>query len=301
MTCLDLQLDIIFTRCLQPTMERPQYIPEQLVIPPSLAEAAATYAANGWPVFPLHGKVPYKDTHGHKDATTDLEQIQSWWTMHPGANIGLPTGEASGVMVLDMDMPEGYYSLKTLVTGFGTLPETRRSKTANGGLHYFYQYPHDRNTYPGTIGLHTLIGLDVRAEGNYVVLPPSRLYGRKYYTWARPDLPIAQAPQWLLTLLSQAEEQKHLTPQDMRFACSAGEKWFGEAVARATEGNRNQVGFWLACQLRDDGISQEQALPIILAYANRVPQGTNPYTSKEALASVRSAYSRPPRERAKRP
>jgi hypothetical protein len=152
---------------------------------------------------------------------------------------------------------------------------------------------------PGTVGLYSLIGLDVRAEGNYVVLPPSRLYGRKYYRWAYPDLPIAQAPQWLLTLLSQAEEQTHLTPQNMRFAYQAGEKWFGEAVAKATEGNRNQVGFWLACQLRDDGLSQAEALQIILAYANRAPQDTHPYTSKEAIASLRSAYSRAPREKAR--
>ncbi len=86
----------------------------------------------------------------------------------------------------------------------------------------------------------------------------------------------------------------------MRFASDAGMKWFNEAVAKATEGNRNSVGFWLACQLRDDGLSQEQAIQVILAYANRLPEGTSPYTSKEAVASVRSAYSRPPRDRARR-
>lgn len=265
-----------------------------------LREAAVSYAHRGWPVFPLHGKVPYKDSHGHREATTEEERIARWWTHHPGANIGLPTGEASGVLVLDMDMPEGYYSMKMLVRDFGSLPDTRRSRTANGGLHYFYRYPQDGTTYPGTVGLHQLIGLDVRAEGNYVVLPPSRLYGRKYYTWPRPELPIAQAPQWLLTLLSKAEEEKHLTPHGMRFASDTGEKWLGKALSQATEGNRNSIGFWLACQLRDDGLSQEEATHITLAYANRVLQETHPYTSKEALASVRSAYSRPPREKARR-
>ena len=265
-----------------------------------LSEAAVLYATNGWPVFPLHGKVPYKDSHGHKEATTDIEQITAWWTLHPGANIGLPTGEPSGVLVLDLDVPEGYYSLKSLVAEFGSLPDTRRSSTANGGLHYFYQYPQDATTYSGTVGLHNLIGLDVRAEGNYVVLPPSRLYGRKSYRFARPDVPIAPAPHWLLSLLSQAEQESHQIPHEMRFALSPGEKWLTQALSRATEGNRNSVGFWLACQMRDDGLSQEEALALILAYANRVPQETHPYTSQEALASVRSAYRRPPRPPASR-
>ena len=69
---------------------------------------------------------------------------------------------------------------------------------------------------------------------------------------------------------------------------------------KAREGNRNQVGFFLACQLRDDGLSEAQAREIMLAYAKQVPKGKSPYTIQEALATVRSAYSRPPRQRAQR-
>src|SRR6266581_1116236 len=85
-----------------------------------VVEAALTYARAGWPVFPLHNKKPYKflapgvKSHGHKDATIDEETIRAWWTYHPGATIGLATGEISGVIVLDIDPPEGYYNLKAL-------------------------------------------------------------------------------------------------------------------------------------------------------------------------------------------
>ena len=65
-----------------------------------IVEAALAYAQNGWPVFPLKGKIPFKDSSGLKDATTDPEQIQAWWTQHPTANIGLATGERSGIIVL---------------------------------------------------------------------------------------------------------------------------------------------------------------------------------------------------------
>jgi putative DNA primase/helicase len=64
--------------------------------------------------------------------------------------------------------------------------------------------------------------------------------------------------------------------------------------------DRNLVGFHLACQLRDDGISEAEAVEIMLAYAKQVPQGKNAYTIQEALASLRSAYQRPPRQRVQR-
>src|SRR5436305_13689595 len=88
--------------------------------------AAQSYAQIGWPVFPLSGKVPFKNSQGYKDATTNTGQIKSWWTTHPSANIGLATGNASGVIVLDIDVPEGYYSLKALESSYAPLPDTRR-------------------------------------------------------------------------------------------------------------------------------------------------------------------------------
>jgi len=271
-----------------------------------LKDAALYYATHGWPVFPLAGKVPYKfltperESHGHKDATTNQQTLQTWWSEHPKANIGLPTGEVSGVMVLDMDVPEGHYNIQALQQTFAPLPETRRVRTAHGGLHYYFQYPRDGTRYPGAVGLAGLIGIDVRAEGNYVVLPPSRLYARKYYQWSQPEQEVTKAPDWLLTLLTQAEEQRQVSQQGWGAASASGEKWFAEALDKARQGNRNSVGFWLARMLRNDGIPKAQTTQILLAYANRVPQEHSPYTSQEALASVESAYQRPAQERPRR-
>jgi hypothetical protein len=266
--------------------------------PVSLVEDAVCYGRAGWPVFPLAGKIPYHGTHGHTDATTDETVITAMWEAHPKANIGLATGRRSGILVLDMDVPEGYYGLKALQEQYGQLPETRRSQTLSGGLHYYFLCPDDERTYPNVVGLAGCIGVDFRGEGGYVVLPPSHFYRTKFYRFANSDTPIAGLPDWLHDLLPTKGEHQHY-PHGFGFAYPSGEKWLDEAVSRATEGNRNDVGFWLACQLRDDGISQENAQTVMLVYANRVPQEHSPYTSKEALASVRSAYQRPPRERAK--
>jgi Bifunctional DNA primase/polymerase, N-terminal len=86
-------------------------------------EAALVYATRGWPVLPLHsvhngectcgaancqspGKHP-RTANGIKDATTDLEQIKQWWTYWPEANIGIATGAASGLLVVDVDPRNG--------------------------------------------------------------------------------------------------------------------------------------------------------------------------------------------------
>jgi hypothetical protein len=266
----------------------------------SIQDAAIHYAQNGWPVFPLHNKIPFKDSQGYKDATTDERQIQTWWTLHPTANIGLATGEKSGVIVLDIDPPEGHFSLKELQSQYSPLPETRRSRTGNKGLHFFFQYPHDGNMYVNAVGLAGLEGVDIRATGGYVVIPPSKLYGRLAYKWGNPETPIAPLPDWLRDVLIAERQQRESIPQGLRFARSPGDKWLQQALSKAREGNRNAVGFWFACQLRDDKIPEPVARSLILTYANLAPQGQEQYTSKEAIASVRSAYKRPPRETARR-
>jgi len=266
----------------------------------SLAEAAAYYAHMGWPVFPLAGKIPYKDSQGYKDATTDLESINAWWMSHPTSNIGLATGERSGVIVLDIDPPEGYYSIKELQTTYSPLPDTTRSRTAHGGLHYFFQYPDDGNRYQNAVGLNGHEGVDIRATCGYAVLPPSKLYGRLSYTWGNPETPIAPLPIWLKDMILEAQEQRESIPQGLRFARSPTEYWLAQALDKAREGNRNAVGFWMACQLRDDHVPEAEARSILLTYANLAPQGNEQYTSKEAIASVRSAYKRPPREPARK-
>ena len=70
-----------------------------------LPEAAVIFARAGVPVFPCApgGKQPVTG-QGFKNATTDLAQVQAWWHRFPAANIGMPTGAASGAVVVDVDV-----------------------------------------------------------------------------------------------------------------------------------------------------------------------------------------------------
>jgi Bifunctional DNA primase/polymerase, N-terminal len=113
--------------------------------------------------------------NGHWDATTDPRIIERWWQRWPSANVGVPTGKKSGVVVLDVDVDDGgLESLAKLERAVAPAPKTARVRTGGGGIHVFFRYPRGteiRNS-AGLLGP----GLDVRGEGGYVVVPPSRTH-----------------------------------------------------------------------------------------------------------------------------
>lgn len=64
-----------------------------------------------------------------------------------------------------------------------------------------------------------------------------------------------------------------------------------------TSGGRNNAGAWLAQQLRDNNYPDLDAETIMLEYAATVGgSGQGEYTEREAMATLKEAYSKPPRE-----
>jgi hypothetical protein len=164
-----------------------------------LLKAALAYARRGIPVFPCEpgGKAPLT-YNGFWDATTDSRRIGAWWARWPGANIGVPTGERSGLVVLDVDPRDGGpESLAGLERATGPLPETAKARTGGGGMHVFFRYPAGEVVRNSTGRLGP--GLDVRGEGGYVVVPPSRTRGA--YEWLDRAPPAGSA--WLLGCLRE--------------------------------------------------------------------------------------------------
>ena len=174
-------------------------------------EAALYYARNGWRVFPLQpgGKEPLRGSRGYKDATTDENQIREWFSITPDANIGIATGQASKFCVVDIDGPEGEQSLREWEAEHGPLPGTLEQTTGRekGGRHLFFKLPFiapwDRNRKAIRCRNALMPGIDIKADGGYVVAPPSihPETGRQYSWSVGPDAPIAEAPRALLRLI----------------------------------------------------------------------------------------------------
>src|SRR5262245_41859001 len=88
----------------------------------STLEAALEYAEAGIPVFPCKRTKEPLTPNGFKDATTDKKQIREWWSKWPRAMIGVPTGPASGIDVLDLDVkPDEQIDGHKILQGFAKL------------------------------------------------------------------------------------------------------------------------------------------------------------------------------------
>jgi len=155
-----------------------------------LLDAALQYAAHGWRVFPLvPGEKRPLTAQGCKDATKDADQICTWWTQHPDANIGIATGKDSGIVVVDVDAKsgkDGYESWKAL--GIEDI-DTLKQLTWSGGSHAFFEYDEAVTNSVGKLGQ----GLDTRGQGGYVVGPPSQVNGKPYRwagDWKKPLAPV---------------------------------------------------------------------------------------------------------------
>jgi hypothetical protein len=167
---------------------------------------ALAYAALGWPVFPcLPGSKNPATPHGFKNATTDPEIVTRWFS-GTSYNVAIATGGL--LWVLDIDPAKGgEESLEALEAAHGTLPPTLTAETRNAGTHLYLLGVPGLKCSAGRIGP----GLDVRAEGGYVLAPPSHVPadqpgGTGAYSWVNSD-PAASAPAWLLEAATAVRER----------------------------------------------------------------------------------------------
>ena len=169
---------------------------------PNLASAASRLTLKGLYVFPLTPgtKIPRKGTRGYRDATREVDVVRAWWQRWPDANIGIATGKASGLWVLDVDPRHGGdETLASLERDHGPLPATIMSATPRGGRHYYFRWDDSIPEIRNSTG-RVAEGVDVLAEGGSAVAPPSVIAGVGRYAWSRTGAPLATAPQWLVDL-----------------------------------------------------------------------------------------------------
>lgn len=139
--------------------------------------------------------------HGPKNATRDTERVRQLWLGSPFANPAIATGTASGgLVVVDVDAKPGRDG-GPVVAGwerkYGPL-DTFTVKTGSGGRHYYFLSPQRFRSSSDRVAA----GIDVRAEGGYVIAPGARNRSGEYVIVnARDPQPL---PPWMAKLLDSA-------------------------------------------------------------------------------------------------
>lgn len=206
-----------------------------MVKPTSNLEAALDYARNGYPVFPCseNTKIPFAQTNGSKDATTDIVKITEWWTKFPNANVAMATGAASGLYVVDIDAPSSELMPR--------LPETWTARTRNGGWHYVYRCPMALPNTAKAAKNALAPDTDTRGEGGYIIVWPSTMDG-KQWAWTNEIDPVP-LPDWIIERVRPKEQALQLTRATFSMASTS---WARRAleeecrdVAGTAEGGRN--------------------------------------------------------------
>lgn len=256
---------------------------------PSLALAARTLASAGVPVFPCQagGKRPLT-RRGFIDASSDAAQVDAWWARTPHANIGISTGAASGVVVVDIDVHgpvDGRVAWERaaeagLVNGAGLLV-----RTPTGGAHAYFPATPGR---PQRSWQAAAVGVDFRGDGGYIIAPPSRRIIddtlRRYEVadlTTHPTGPVdaTRLRNFLDPRPKPAAPRDNAGPRDMEVSRLAS--W----VAAQGEGERNRSLFWAACRLAENGMPTSDALNALSAAASKAGLG-----EREIATTVRSAY-----------
>lgn len=248
----------------------------------------------GWCVIPVKlDKRPYFRWERFQTIRPDTNMIAAWHRQYKPPAWAVVTGSISGIVILDFDGDEGRATLSAL----GLEPHVR---TGSGGCHVYVEHPGwPIKTLNGQskrqLG-ELYPGLDVRGDGGYAVFCGRNDKGK--YEWLRDPTPhpISALIQELQNYLGLRKLADH--PPD---AGNSAPTHLVEAALERSVNGRNDAGFWLACQLRDIGLGSDEAEEIMMAYQASVGGAntkghTEPYSVEEALASLRQAYSREPRE-----
>lgn len=224
----------------------------------ALLDAARYYLGLGYHPIPCQprGKRPLVKWEPYQQTAPLPEEVETWWSQWPDANVALVLGR--GTFAVDLD---GGHDAQALLFAKGILlPGAPRSKTAHGA-HVFLA-----GSVPDRVGLLSTNGkkpqVDIRGVG-YVVAPPSIHPDGPSYEWIVPlTATLPPAPPELLALIQHP-------PMIASDIAIGGSGWVAELLAGVPEGQRDHActrlaGYFLG-KIPDDGVVESILLATFAA------------------------------------
>lgn len=269
------------------------------------AQHARKYAALGWATFPLATgkKVPVAGSNGFKSASADPRIVAGRAARHPNANIAIATGQASGLLVIDIDPRNGgHETLHRLQRGGKRFPPTVEALSCQCGRHLYYAYtaPAFKLT-KNTLGP----GIDVKADGGYIVAPPSvwSKNGRAY-RWLRSPhaTALVPVPAWIIDALRPPPRKRGLKVRLPPPEAFAGYRRQALAELRQAslhmaqlEDGRHRAPFRLACRIgayQRHGFLSEAEIAKAFLGASTLNGALAKYTEADLLTQIGNGLRR---------
>ena len=149
-------------------------------VKPALFGSAQTYLYQDFNVIPILGDLDLSrpkqagiDWKAYQHKRVNLRHLDLWFNREKFAGLAIVTGQISRLMVLDFDDEDLAEKFKV---EFPYLLNTRTVLSAGRNLpHYYYRLP----VACHVPSRHTT-GLDLQAEGRYIIAPPTVIDGKAY-------------------------------------------------------------------------------------------------------------------------
>lgn len=201
---------------------------------PSSAALALHLAGRGFPVFPCDPATKRPLTpHGFKDASTDPATVADFWSRHPAALVGMPTGKESGVFALDLDIDETTGEARgeawLASAGLSDLLQGPGAVTPSGGRHVYFSAAGLAEGLRNTAG-KAAPNVDTRGEGGYIIAPGSEATAGRYSP-ANGGLFASSLPALPEALLAALESK----PEALAFTIDTGRASYHDARADLAE------------------------------------------------------------------
>ncbi len=186
----------------------------------------------GWSIIPIgkDKKLPLIKWKLYQTRLPTEHEIVLWFKTWPDANIGVVTGAISNLVVLDIDAKHNRSMAEF------QLPPTVCSKTGGGGSHVFFRYP--GKLVPNSNGSLFGVGVDIKGDAGYAILPPSSHHSGKRYQWMQncspKEMEIAEIPEWMMKAIYSGKES------------SDKQKLWQKDPSEIVEGNRNEAAASMA-------------------------------------------------------
>jgi replicative DNA helicase len=250
------------------------------IAPQLVLERARDYVRRGFSVIPLQvaGKKPLVGWAEYQTRRPTDDELRDWFAedntfgLVGTPNIGIVTGAISGVDVIDCDSREAV----DLATkhGIGTVPTVKTGR----GFHFYFAHADGVRNFQKR---DDLPGIDLRADGGYVVAPPSVHESGVIYRWEGEDRTLSPLPGWILA--------------DVQTSAQVVKMPVTTLYTGVDEGSRNQslarlVGSWAS------SMPIEFALPAALYWGRNLCRPS--MDDREIERTVRSIYAKEGSKRA---